>query len=338
MSPFRRAVLAIALLLLALFGAYAGYWYYVAEKLRDGLAPWAKAQQAKGYDLHWGHVEIGGFPWTFAFRFTDVHLGATRPMPVTLTAPKLSVWTAPWNLRHWQFDLLDGGRVADPLKLTGFTFYRLYGSTEPNNAGALTFALSASSLRGTGLAHHTAVGGLSAYVEVPGTPPKTHLDTALRVALRLSDVTLPAKVPGLGDTLGALSFSLQMKGGLPSGALPHALAAWRDAGGTVDFQYVRLHWDSLLVDASGTLALDGALQPEGAFSAVITGQNAAVDLAVVSGALQPADANLVKAILAVLAKPGPNGEKAITVPITLQDNRVFLGPAAIGKVPHIRWE
>lgn len=338
MSSFRRAVLLIALLLLALFAAYAGYWHYMAARLRDGLVPWAKAQLTKGYDLHWNHVEIGGFPYAFTLRFTRVHLDAARPVPVTLTAPKLSISATPWNLRHWRFDLPSGGRVADPLNLAGFTFARLYGSTEPNDAGALTFGLSASGLGGTGFVQHITAANTTVHVEVPRRPPKTHLDTALRIALRLSDVTLPVKVPGFGKTLNGLSFSLQMKGGLPPGALPRAIAAWRDDGGTIDLLYARLHWDSLLIDASGTLALDSALQPEGAFSTVITGQNAAVNLAVSSGALLPADADLVKTILAVLAKPGPNGEKAITVPITLQNSRIFLGPAAIGKIPHIRWE
>ena len=47
---------------------------------------------------------------------------------------------------------------------------------------------------------------------------------------------------------------------------------------------------------------------------------------------------LAAAVLGVLARPGPSGEKAITVPLTLQQSRLYLGPAALGRVPRISWE
>lgn len=338
MSPFRRAVLAVSVLLLVAVAAYTGYWHYMAGKLRAALDPWAAAQRQAGYTIAWDKVEIGGFPFSFDFHFTKARLGTARPVPVTLEAPTLSVRTAPWDMHHWRFTLPDGGQVADSTGLLGIGFSRLEGSTESNNAGVLAFDVTASGVNGTGLLQHAAIANASAHVEVPLQPPTGHLGPALNVALQLGTITLPVDFPGFGNTLSSLSFSLQLKGALPQGPLPAALAAWRNEGGTVEVQYARLHWGSLLVDANGTLALDQAMQPEGAFTAEITGQDAAVDLAVVSGALRQSDAAIVKAVLDVLAKPGPDGQKAITVPLTVQNSRVFLGPAAIGRVPLIAWK
>ena len=129
-----------------------------------------------------------------------------------------------------------------------------------------------------------------------------------------------------------------MKGALPPGQLVPALTHWRDDGGTIELQSLRLRWGSLLVDASGTLALDNALQPEGAFSAVITGQDAAVDVAVKTGALKPSDAGAAKAVLGLLARPNGNGDKALTLPMTIQNQRLYLGPAKLANIPPIPWD
>jgi hypothetical protein len=57
-----------------------------------------------------------------------------------------------------------------------------------------------------------------------------------------------------------------------------------------------------------------------------------------AGTIQAQSGGIAKGILGLLAKPGPNGEKAITVPLTLQQHRLFLGPAAVAEVPPIKWE
>ena len=100
---------------------------------------------------------------------------------------------------------------------------------------------------------------------MPAAPPQSHTDTALGLSLQVTQVTLPAAVPGFGDTLSGFSFAALIKGALPPGPFAQALAQWRDGGGTIDLQSVRVRWGSLLLDASGTLALDSSLQPEGAF-------------------------------------------------------------------------
>ena len=109
-------------------------------------------------------------------------------------------------------------------------------------------------------------------------------------------------------------------------------------GQATSLQSLRIRWGSLLVDASGTLALDSALQPEGAFSAMITGQGRAVDVAVMTGALKPDQASAAKEVLALLPKPTDSEQSAITLPLTLQNDQLFLGPAKIASVPPIPWD
>ena len=337
-SSARRSVLSLTGLVLVALIAYAAYWYYVAGKLRDQLAPWAEARAAEGYLIHWTKAEIGGFPGALRFDFSDLSFETQRPVPLAVSAGRASAWAMPWNLKHWEFTAPSGARVVEPSRSAGFAVRRLDGVVDVEGRMVAAVDVNALDLDGLGLAQGTNIGNAAAHIELPATPPRSHTDMALGLSLQLSDATLPVPVPGFGNTLSTFSVVAQLKGALPAGQIVPALSRWRDDGGTIELQSLRLRWGSLLVDTSGTLALDQALQPEGAFSAVITGQDAAVDVAVKIGALKPSDAGAAKVVLDLLARPNGNGDKAVTLPMTIQSQRLYLGPAKLANIPAIAWE
>jgi len=338
MRSSRAIAIFLAVLVALIVGGYSYYWFAMAAKLRDGLGPWAEAQHARGYVIRWHQVKLGGFPASFRFRFTKPNVAVERPLPVTLDAPTLEVAAEPWNLHHWRMTAPEGARISEAQGAFGVDIAQLVASSGEISGNNVVLDVVASALDGSGLADGTRIASATAHLALPAQPPVSHTASALEAAFQFNDVKLPAEVPGFGDTLAELAASIELRGAIPAGPLPEALAHWRDDGGTVELKEFRLHWGGLLIDAGGTLALDGDLQPEGALSAIITGQDAAVDLAVTAGTLQPQDAGIVKEVLGVLATPGPRGEKAITVPLTVQQSRIFLGPAALGRVPRIDWK
>jgi hypothetical protein len=336
-SAARRIVLSLSGIILVALIAYAAYWHYVAGMLRAQLRPWAEARATEGYNIRWDAAEIGGFPGSFRFDFTNLSFDTLRPLPMAVNAGSASAWAAPWNLRHWEFTAASGARVIEPSGSTGFTMRRIDGAVDVDGRFVAAIDVTAADLSGVGLAQGTKIGNGEAHIEIPATPPQSHTDIALGLALQLRDATLPMSVPGFGNTLSGFSFVAQLKGALPPGQIVPALTHWRDDGGTIELQSLRLRWGSLLVDASGTLALDQALQPEGAFSAVITGQDAAVDVAVKAGALRPSDAGAAKVVLGLLARPNGAGDKALTLPMTIQNQQLYLGPAKLATIPPIAW-
>lgn len=338
MAAARRIVLTLTALVLVALLAYAGYWYYVAGMLRDQLEPWAQAQADQGYLVRWDDAKVGGFPGSFRFDFTNLSFGTLRPVPVAINAATVAAWAMPWNLKHWEFTAPSGARLVDPSNSGGFDTQHLDGAIDVEDRAVAAIDVTAVGVNGVGLAQGIQIGDAEAHIELPATPPQSHTDTALGLSLQVSQATLPTAVPGFGNTLSGFSFAAQLKGALPPGPFAQALAQWRDSGGTIELPSLRLRWGSLLLDASGTLALDNALQPEGAFSAIITGQDQAVDVAVMTGALRPEQASAAKAVLGLLAKPNGSGQSAITLPITLQNQQLFLGPAKIATVPPIPWD
>lgn len=342
MSAIRRVVLSLTGLVLVALLAYAAYWQYMAGVLRDQLEPWAQSRAAEGYLVRWDDAEVGGFPGSFRFDFTNLSFGTVRPLPIAMDAATVSAWAVPWNLRHWEFTAPRGARLVEPSGTAGFDVHRLDGAVDINDRTVAAVDLTAVGLAGIGLAQGIQVGDAEAHIELPETPPQSHTDTALGLSLQVNQAKLPVAVPAFGNTLSGFSFVGQFKGALPPGPFVQALSQWRDDGGTIELQSLRLRWGSLLLDASGTLALDSALQPEGAFSAMITGQNEAVDVAVMTGTLKPDQAAAAKAVLGLLARstangPDKNGQGAISLPMTIQNQQLFLGPAKIATIPPIPW-
>ena len=120
--------------------------------------------------------------------------------------------------------------------------------------------------------------------------------------------------------------------------MAQAISEWRDSGGTIKLDNLQLKWGDLSSTASGTIALDQELQPVGGFSGAIQGYDQILTALVQSGHMRVAEAGLARLALAMLAKAGPDGKPAITTALTIQSGQMFLGPAKLGKAPHIAWE
>ena len=149
---------------------------------------------------------------------------------------------------------------------------------------------------------------------------------------------MPLAVGPLGDSIDELNFAATQKGAIPGGKLANAVAAWRDAGGRIELDNLRLNWGALDATATGTLALDQDLQPTGSFSGAIQGYDQILTALVQNGQMRASDAGLARIALTLLAKAGPDGKPEIRTAFTIQNGQMFLGPAKLGRLPHITWE
>ena len=154
----------------------------------------------------------------------------------------------------------------------------------------------------------------------------------------MRQVGVPAPPADFGNIIDELAFGVTIKGSVPDGPLAQAVAAWRDAGGTIEVDNLHLQWGGLGVTANGTLALDQGLQPIAAFSGGIEGFGAILNALVAADQMTPEQAALVQIALTTLARPGPDGKPQITAPFTIQNGKMYLGPARLGTAPRIVWE
>jgi hypothetical protein len=240
-------------------------------------------------------------------------------------------------LRHWRVNAPEGAQLRTPIQGIALAAAGLDGDIAFATTGGMAITLRGHQVAATGAAT-SRVAEAELQLTLPDRAPTSHREMAVAAALRLAGLTLPRQVPPFGDTVDLLTLAGTIKGALPQGPLRQALAAWRDDGGTVELQDGAIRWGTLTLAASGTLALDEALQPIGALTATIQDQNAVIDAAVAQGNLRAGDADLAKIFLGLMAQSGPDGKRRLTVPLSLQKGRAYLGPAQVAILPRFTWE
>jgi hypothetical protein len=328
--------------LLFIGGAYTAYWFLVARRIEAGILDWALSQRADKIDASWQKISVSGYPVTFRVDLGSAVLrdGAVTPSP-EFHIPVLSGTARPWDLADWQIaapagfaaDLAAAGRRSSA-KLTVRT---ADGRTSIESDGGWKLWLDLNDVTVEGGAQ-IRVSSAHATVNVPPRPSRGHNEPMMDLAVDASHINLPVAVGPLGDTIDELDFDATVKGALPAGKLADAVAAWRDAGGKIELDSLRLKWGALSATGTGTIALDQELQPTGGFSGAIQEYDQILTALVQNGQMRASDAGLARIALTFLAKAGPDGKPEIRTAFTIQNGQMFLGPAKLGRLPHIAWE
>jgi hypothetical protein len=338
--PTRLGLIAVGILSVS-FAVYAGFWLIVANRIEQGFADWAASARHQGIDASWHNFAIGGFPTAFRMDLAGAELRDMKLVPAPdVTAPLLSGSARPWNLRDWSLSAPRGLRAELPGA----------GGRQPVRFSAeqATGEIAAAARGGTAIALRLkeadveAVGHVRARIAdlrltLPPQAPQSHTDAAFSLALQTEGVELPVAVPTLGGTIDQLTLDATLRGAIPAGQLPQALAAWRDRGGTVELDKLDLDWGPLGATATGTLALDDQLQPIGGFSGAVRGYDRIMAVLVQTGHMRASEAGLARLALAMLAKAGPDGRPEIETSFTIQNGQMYLGPAKLGPMPRIVW-
>lgn len=183
---------------------------------------------------------------------------------------------------------------------------------------------------------------LSAEARFADPPPTDHSQPGLFVTLATDGVAPPpalAALVGPVETKGRWTATATLNGAPPV-PVAAALEAWRADGGVVELTRATLEYGPLRASGDGTLALDRDLQWIGAGSLRIAGADAALAHAAQQngGLLRPQDLRQARQIVAMLTQPDPqDGTPRLTLPLSSQGGRLFVGPFQVAKLPRIIW-
>ena len=340
----RRLVLAGAILA-ALIAVYSAYWFFAARNFRDGVMRWTADKRAEGWTAAYDDLSVAGFPLWLRAELSGANIAPPgEPTMWRWQGPTLAAAARPWNWRLVVFDFPGAHRVTvrdgkrsrefqlsvararaiarlDP----GGRFDHLSGDMETIETGAAGWRIKA-----------------------------VHWSLALPIRDRANDAASDKEPPGprlrfmvsgiehqeqilLGRPIERLEAEIKLVGAIDKGAVRDALAAWRDAGGLLKLNHLSLKWPPLSLEADGAVALDGDLQPIGAMTARIRGYDDAIDILVQTGVLRAGAALAAKLALTLQARRTPDGGSSVTVPLTLQDRRLSIGPVRLRPLPRIDW-
>lgn len=339
------AIVTVAVVTL-LTALYVGLWYYTAGQLRDAALAWIEARRQEGVTVRFERLDIGGFPF-------HLRLAVVKP---AIALPKA---TTPWGwegeavtamVRPWDFGRLTlraPGNHALMWTADGAP-HTLHGQIDSllatvHLAGgwptAVQVDLVGAAFTGNAPLTRLNIGQGTLEADFRPTAEATDRTPVAEGRLTLQDLGVPADwgLP-LGADIAATEINATLLGRLSPGPLAAALAQWRDDGGTVDVRRFGLTYGPLVLAADGTLALDAAMQPIGAFTARAEGFFETVDALRTHGIIRSRDAITAKLVLGALAKRSENGHTSLTVPLTIQDRRLFAGPVPLITIPPIPWQ
>ena len=335
----------IAAFLVILGTAYAAYWHIMAGRLEQGIERWAEEQRGHGLQAGWNDIVIDGFPLRLRARFAAPRLIQREgSLPWSWQADSLTLEAQPWRLTRIGFtgdgpqtarlagQQIDFGRLEGTVRLDGRGRIREADAT----ASRLALAPDAGTGMGAGMGGATA-DRLRLALRLPEAPPRRHTDPGLFVEADIGGLVVASRQPLPVEGPANLSIRASAMGTLPQPPNRQTLAAWRDDGGTLEIDRLALDWAPLDLRASGTLALDEALQPIGALTTEISGHGPLLQKLVTMGWVRQQDARIAGIAFGLLEKPGAEGRPVLKAPVTVQDGYLYIGPARLAPLPRIAW-
>ena len=355
----RKHTLIVAGAVLGAAGLWTASWFWFAARIETNLERFIEARQEAGVAFAWDPIEITGFPlrfdmllrnptgrWEYEARTIEWD-GADVRFRMFADEPEQATYQAPG---HHEVRIVQ----ADTVQRFDLEFARLRGlAALRGGKRGRRFAMEFGEARVT----EESIGGAltveSGTIEWTretgdGGDPGALYPQGVRQSLawNLSKIGVPrgmvapAARKALGESVSRFAMDLRLRGDLqPGGISPETMAAWRDAGGTIEVAAVEVVWGPLAVTGNGTLALDDELQPEGAFSATVAGLTELVDALQQAGSIAPRDAAVARISFAVLTRSQANGgPPAAEIPVSIQNRVLSLGPVPLLRLPKIAWE
>ncbi len=326
----------------ALAGAYGLYWSVLADQVRVGIEQWAADRRAEGYEVAYAELDVVGFP--FRLEATMAAPALSRPKaarPWSWRGPGLVMSARPWRLSRVRLSAPGQHRI------TGVPAGRAVAIVL--DAGELGLEIRFRDGKAAGAilkARDVVVKDKAgsevvrlAVTDIMVDRPQGKTAAAVDLSAKVETIQYGREpAPGLGRTTARLDLEASVTGGLPERLDGGALAQWRDRGGTVEIRRLDVRHGPLDLKGDGTMALDGNMQPMGAFTFLVRGFLEALDRLREAGAIKEHPARLAKTVLGALARNhgGDGGE--LKVPISIQERWLYVGPVALGRIPVLRWD
>lgn len=326
-------------LLAGLFALYSVWWLVLADRIEDGIAAWASARRAEGYEVAYESLSVTGFPYRVEVTIRHPALGRPEnPVPWRWQGETLVGNVLPYDLDHIVL------RARGPHHIA---YGRERLELVPETARAsIVFADEALDRLSAEMTEVTAAGSApSARIglvqlharRAPGGPPGE-----AEIALRVEHLRAPALTgTPLGDAVDLLVAQAHLDGAAERAhraGLDAALVAWQPETAGMAIDNLVLDWGPLRVEAAGQLALDAAHRPSGELATRIRGHDRLIDALVASGEMAANDARYAKAALDTLAQAQARASARdgsgppIALPLRLRAGRAYLGPVRIARL------
>jgi hypothetical protein len=304
---FHRRHFPLPALLIGFAILWGGLWFITSTRFHKQIDEWIAKERAAGQQISYDESISGGSPIAVTRNFRNLRWQNSKG--ASLHANDMIVTMRPWNWLALEARLIHGAEAELPL---------------PEAKDTLALRSDNISVR----------------VAAPLTTPKGHRDVGQSLSINAKGIGVRTGKPlPFGGTIETASIALRVMGAPPDFSKRDSVAAWNNASGVVEIDAFHLNWGALDLAMKGTLALNNALQPEGAFSGQIGHRENVVKAMANVKWITKNDAVLLNNALNQLPKSSAaNGKGDETMPLAVQSGGLFLGPVRVMTLPKISWQ
>ena len=334
--PFGATCIVVLALAIG-FGAWTAYWLLIVDHIETVIDDWIADQQREGMRFSYRKLEFSGFPFWLHIRMEGAKMLIEQENSWEWHPSALVAGIRPWNPTKIALDL-SGVHQFVGARHVDLTLRNLGAVINFQERGAWRGTLTGEGVSaGFSLAKTFSAKSVKLDVHWRGNLVEAG-QSPLRLDFSGDNIKLPANWSfPLGREVAILQLTTYVVEPFKVLLDPEFLRRWRDGGGTLELERLRLEYGPLRLDGDGTFALDYNLQPMGALVVRAEGFIETLDLLRSRNKIGIAEATAAKMMLLVLAHQSRDGPSRIRVPLTLQDREVTLKSLPIMRVPRIDW-
>lgn len=333
--------LMVFLVVMAL--SYSGYWYYISYYIDDYISEIKDDLRDEGIRMNYDDLSIKGFPYRFSLNFKTLNLSAMQGRhSVNWTSDASELIIQPWNPTHGilltQKSTISFGSMA--AKKQTITLSPASSKISVRfGAGALqqvSMVFDAVQMK-TAKENTFYANSLGFHIRMPETGPSLKpLEVNDLVEPALANVALLLRGFGKTDsnTKGDVDLSFTPRGQVTPKLEANALERWRNLGGTIDLDTLKILWNAKTMIADGSLTIDENFYPLGAMTLKVPDADPLRNFLKDMGWATRGEANEISTWVNVWgSKNMKNG--LVNIPIMIQDGFVSVAGATLGRLEPI---
>jgi hypothetical protein len=341
---------------------YTAYWFFAAGKLHEEIKNFAAQSDSRDIVIGWNHLSRSGYPYRIAITFDQPSVRAPHtPEGWAWTASDIEADFLPYNLRHvvlkvdgeqrLHYNDLQGRPRRHLIRARAEGTWASYSDIKDEPFGHLAIDISKlvavqdgdakGSLDSDNTGERLTAGRLQLHMRpstnedapltvAPTTPDTSSYDIALQGDdMTVTDATPTAAVLGHNIKLIMVQARLRDLPKSSSASLVKLSRNWLQKGGRLTVSDLRIIWGPLDLRAQGEITLDDQARPKGQFNAEFTNYAELLDALVKAHVIRAKDAKLANAGLNLVAQLQGRADGQVSVPITLNNGKLFFGPLVI---------
>ncbi len=338
----RRGLIIVSTILVLLSAGYSVFWLNTADRVLRYLDEWKTHAIAPDLQITWRSVTTSGFP--FSLKVTIENPTASDSRGLEWATERIDLHTRPWD---WTTVTLRAPHTHKIVTADAATPQMFLIDTNSLDA---TFTIRADGLLSSDITasnviirddQNQEVTMRTVLIKLEANPRASPVgrNRTGKVWYSIADIhSVMFSRLSLGERIDKMSGDIEIFGPLPQALTSTQLLPWRQAGGVVEVRSLGVLYGPLSLHTEGTLALDAALQPVGAFTAQILGFHESVDALQDAGQIGSGEAFTAKLVLGALAQTDPaTGKSSMNIPVSIQDRTLYVGPLNLGEIPWVDW-